>query len=473
MGQHQHQVGQQHLDLQGGMEVLRDENENLISEISNLQERYESLKLENCALVSRVKVLEIRAPKDELVKQNANLVAKVTKYKAIHALKGLEVIELKIIKEKYNLLMRKFGSNLQQQKSSETREEIVDGLANDLKDFIISFNRKHYSDIECQQFALLLFLEMCGASQLNLMAKMLKFTSQGIRIAVSNILKRHIASKNENLNIRETMENTPDQKGVSGVNGQNAPTKKAEFDKTKFLNGENMNCSFINEDLLTYISVIGDKKKIMKHKKSGQHCCQLPTCDAPFIMGQTMIGPVRIAAPNTAPGYGSVLWVCRKHVVASIDGRDHSHDHAHAVRNLFDVAPEDYDGEFEEEFDGSFDVAFEQDTTANAEGFVGDGNAQMDVGVTGDVDEHVHDQEAVNDVHEGVVENIDVEEGHGELNADQEVLEESDVDMPTNTLQDFSSSPRLDDGLESNSIDGDVNEGMEESANTSSSSIEM
>ena len=97
----------------------------------------------------------------------------------------------------------------------------------------------------------------------------------------------------------------------------------------------------------------------------------------------------------------------------------------------------------------------------------------MDVGVTGDVDEHVHDQEAVNDVHEGVVENIDVEEGHGELNADQEVLEESDVDMPTNTLQDFSSSPRLDDGLESNSIDGDVIEGMEESANTSSSSIEM
>ena len=107
------QPGQQHLDDQGGMEVLRMENENLFSEIANLQYRYESLKLENEALISRNEVLEVRAPKDELVKQNANLVAKVTKYKAVNALKGLEVIELKIIKEKYILLMRKFGSAIE------------------------------------------------------------------------------------------------------------------------------------------------------------------------------------------------------------------------------------------------------------------------------------------------------------------------------------------------------------------------
>ena len=341
---------------------------------------------------------------------------------------------------------------------------------------------------------------MSGASQLNLLTKMLKFTSQGIRIAVSNILRSHLASKNVNLNIKQsiadgnlsrfTNENTPEQKGAVGKNVQNAPKKRTDFDKTKFLNEENKDCTFVNEDLLTYISVIGDKKRIMKHKKTGNHSCQLPTCGAPFIMGQTMIGPVRIASPNTAPGYGSVLWVCRKHVVASIDGRDH----VNIVRNLFDVAPEDN----VEDFDSEFDISFEQDTTANAEGIVGDGQALMSVGEAIDVDVH---QESVNDIQEGdgesigenidVVDNegnidvegfegnndiegvdrdIDVEQGHVELRADQEVFEESVDEMRTNTLQDFS-SPR--DGGHEDGLESDAIEGMEECVNTSSSSTEM
>ena len=78
---------------------------------------------------------------------------------------------------------------------------------------------------------------------------------------------------------------------------------------------------------------------MIKHKKVGQNYCQLPTCDVPFTLGMTPIGPVKIAAPNTAPGYGSVLWVCKKHVMASINGTDKAQTDKFlpkAVKKLFD-----------------------------------------------------------------------------------------------------------------------------------------
>ena len=71
---------------------------------------------------------------------------------------------------------------------------------------------------------------------------------------------------------------------------------------------------------------------------------------------------------------------------------------------------------------------------------------------------------------EGVDRDIDVEQGHVELHADQEVFEESVDEMRTNTLQDFS-SPR--DGGHEDGLESDAIEGMEECVNTSSSSTEM
>ena len=123
-----------------------DDYEGKINEHDDLgfkTQENEGLKLKVVELEAKIKEFEKLGPKQELIKQNTDLVTKNQRMKNFTTLKTMQITDLEIIKEKYK--------------------------------------------IECQNFAILIFLELCGGAQLNLLAKLLKFSSQGIR----NLEKRN------------------------------------------------------------------------------------------------------------------------------------------------------------------------------------------------------------------------------------------------------------------------------------------
>ena len=411
-----------HEEEHGGesLEEIRAENTLLKEENRTLHDRANNLDGQNKALTTKVRILGKKAEtKEELVSQNINLVNKNKRLKATNTLKSLELVDLKITAEKYKGLMRKFGSEEQQKKNAETRDEIMDSLASDLKDCLISFNRNYFSDIECQNFGILIFLEMCGSSQLNFITKLLKFTSPGIRSATGNVIKNHFESKKPEFNIRELAgneaavanESTPRQSGISGILQMATVQRKAkEFDESNFLSDENQNCSFVEEELITYISLVGNENRLIKNKKAGQAYCQLPTCSVPFTLGVTLIGPVKIAAPNTAPGFGRVLWVCKKHIMASINGI--RVEKSNVVKKLFGDSVEVTNEEEDFPEHDAFEAAHYEDVnTENQE-----------------VPTHTHDFEALNGSSDGLDGGDVNTDGLDDVDEDTEVGYSNDLD---------------------------------------------
>ena len=153
-GHEEEHGGESFEEIMGENTSLKEENRSLIARVNNLVDQNKSLS-------AKARILEKKSEtKEELVTQNINLVNKNKRIKAANTLKSLEIVDLKIIAEKYKSMMRKFGSDDQQKKNCETKDEIMDSLASDLQDCLISFNRKFFSDIECQNFCILIFLDM-------------------------------------------------------------------------------------------------------------------------------------------------------------------------------------------------------------------------------------------------------------------------------------------------------------------------
>ena len=287
-------------------------------------------------LREQVKSLQALAPKVNLVRQNINLVAKNKKLVESIELKNIEVLNLKPMKEKYLQLSKKLGNEKHLELRANTKLEITNYIGNSLNKTYDDINKMHYSEVEMVMLAQLLFLDISGGNQYQLLSKLLSVSSQGIRKCVQSKLKSLIDEADKQLKVIVVTEE-PDAKAinestpgnVSGVERilpkryqvVTAPPKYDprfdSFDQSRYLTGLNINCKFVRHTHVTYIATNPSRR--CKHKFDGQKTCMLPGCKAVFTLDVTPIGPVIIVSPEYHPYFDTEVWVCDAHVLKSME----------------------------------------------------------------------------------------------------------------------------------------------------------
>ena len=286
-------------------------------------------------LRERIKTLQSLAPKANLVKQNNNIISKNRKLVEVLEMKNIEVLNLKPFKEKFLMLSKKMGNEKNLDFRANTKLEITSSVGKSLKKSYEDVCKMHFTEIEHVLFAQLLFLDLSGGNQYQLLSKLLSISSQGIRKCVQSKLKILIddtAKESKVLIVpddkpaQDVNENTPDNvKGVKRMLPKKFGVVKAPpsydasfdgFDQSKYLTRLNAKCKFVRDAHVTYI--VTDPRRRCKHKFVGQKSCMMPGCKEVFTLDVTPIGPVIVVSPEYHPYFGTEIWVCDTHVLKSM-----------------------------------------------------------------------------------------------------------------------------------------------------------
>lgn len=286
-------------------------------------------------LREQVKSLQALAPKLNLVRQNNNLVVKNRKLKESNELKSIEILNLKPMKEKFLQLSKKLGNEKHMELRVSTKLEITNYIGNALNKTFDDINKMHYTEVELVMLAQLLFLDISGGMQYQLLSKMLTVSSQGIRKCVQSKLKSLIDEADKQSKVIVVTEE-PDVKTLNertpgNVNGvERIMPKKYKvvtapprydprfdsYDQSRYLTDLNVNCKFVRDTHVTFIAT--NPARRCNHKFEGQRTCMLPGCKAVFTLNVTPIGPVVIVSPECHPYFDTEVWVCEAHVLKSM-----------------------------------------------------------------------------------------------------------------------------------------------------------
>ena len=232
-----------------------------------------------------------------------------------------------------------------------TKEEIKSCLHEPILDLYNHYSSKQFYEVDTILFVTLHYLDMSGGAKHELILKLIKFSSHGIKVSVSNLLEKMI--KNEKLELHTVVEDltdkdifdpdrTPSNSSHPGiVNIRGKPSTRPTdydpswdgFDKAKFQSSSNTGCKFVRTKSVTFIAASSNLADLMYHKLNRPVPCGIPDCEVVFEFGKTVIGRALICSPENHPSYGLTPMVCAKHIKQSTDNSDETIFEVVAVRN--------------------------------------------------------------------------------------------------------------------------------------------
>ena len=265
----------------------------------------------------KIKVLEKATPKSALVAENLGLKSNNSNLRKSVGVLRVETVRLKEVEKKYKEILRKFGSNDVRAKQMNTKEEIKSCLHEPILDLYNHYSSKQFYEVDTILFVTLHYLDMSGGAKHELILKLRKFSSHGIKVSVCNLLEKMI--KNEKLELQTVVEDltekdifdpnrTPSNSSHPGiVNIRGKPSTRPTdydpswdgFDKAKFQSSSNTGCKFVRTKSVTFIAASSNLADLMYHKLNRPVPCGIPDCEVVFEFGKTFIGRALICSPDT------------------------------------------------------------------------------------------------------------------------------------------------------------------------------
>ena len=327
----------------------------LAIQLDEQDETIKKLSAENAELLKL-------GPKKGLIEQLEGLKVKNGNLKKTISVKNIEIERLNQIDDKYRTLLRKFGSVSVRSQDHNSRDEIIAGMGDEILNYYHHYASKKFTELETVNLINLSFLDLSGAARYTLINRLLKFSSFGVRSSVHAKIDKEVKEKLIEMKVKVAKNDDNDNviepndvavagtskvdgtsrvdgtmvagikkvgEGVATTNPREFPCGPDHFDpswdnfgKEKFLHDANRNCKFVRTSSVTFIAASSDPNRLFAHKLDAPVACGIPDCDAIFELGVSIIGRAVICAPENHHKYGHAPFVCRKHILQSVDTFD-------------------------------------------------------------------------------------------------------------------------------------------------------
>ena len=316
-------------------------------------------------LKRKVNKLEKVAPKQVMIIENEALKAKASKQKGTIGSFRVETARLKVIEEKYLNMLRKYGNESQRNKDFNSKQEILEGSDDKLRDYYEHYCRQNFLEIETMNFLLVNFFDLSGDMKSQTLKKLAKFAPHGMRKCVPELQKLLVEKTTADKGMSTVVnagDVTPKLGQIAGIT-KIKPNKKDgaftldtaagpsyyepswdNFNKNLFITTKNKDCKFVRTRTVTYIaksSDFRDRSCNMVHKLDYSKPCGIPDCNDIFCPQESFIGLVKICAPEGHKLCGKDVFVCKKHLKQSTEPIDDKEFEEAAIQMEAEAAARD------------------------------------------------------------------------------------------------------------------------------------